>query len=335
MNIIRCEYPLYYYDLAINNNKLDERIINDIHEILKGFSQLERIIIFGKSITSTLICRELDNMYNIIIVDSSDFLCHIKNNDVVIIATSPFHYKNIINAIKNVVKDITIVLLFQTDESSRIEVIVESQPRSGTHYLINNLQLSLQLHFASVFYDRGLVPSKDKLWFHEKGDYSGFIVKSHFTKPLYYPAYRYIKTIYLLRYFFDSYYSWAKLIYIENNKITNKLNNYFFKIDSLEWQLLEGYIELHKKWLFFIKDKFFIRYEDFYLKFNSIVSKLQSFLQRKINNFEYPDIKLKEGKMYWEDNYLQLMDEKIYLKIKKEFSPFIKMYYPEKISKLF
>ena len=108
---------------------------------------------------------------------------------------------------------------------------------------------------------------------------------------------------------------------------------YRLQADSKEWQILQGFIQLNRRWLEYVASKVWIRYEDYYLDFKRNVDRIQHVLKgASLTDFERPRPNL--GRMYWSDAYHKRLDETVFEHLRKEFFPFIEAFWPEKIGAL-
>lgn len=291
----------------------------------------KRFVVFGSSRTGKKV-RDLLQERFVAFIDSESCSDLSKlDYDSVIIATSFVHYDVVIKSLRAYVgaADKSIITLFDTDSVIPIDIIVESQPRSGTHYTIDNLVNCLNLGQASVFIERDLKPVHGQRVCIENGARrQSYLAKAHFYSPLHYPEYRYTKTIFLVRYVFDCYYSWAKMFHDE---VGGGVKNSDFKLtaSSREWQIVSAFIDLNKKWFEYIEDKFVIRYEDYLVNFEATRDKLSSFLGgADLSKFNPP--KIMEERLYWSDKYEKCFDSEVFGILQKEFSPVLTKYWPEK-----
>lgn len=282
--------------------------------------QYSQVVLFGSSLTGKAI-QEVMGDAVIGFTDSERIAETPLSADALVIATAPVHYQEILSSLTNMPGLPDVVTVFGEQDIPEVQCVLETQPRSGTRYVMSNLTRVLGLGYASVFkeYDR-LGPSPDGLFFMEPGR-EAYAVKAHFTRTLHYPAYRYSKTIFLFGYFLDSYHSWGRLL-------SGGRAEYRLTADSGEWLRLKAYLPEHVRWLEYISDRFWIRYEDFYHDFKGVIGRMEEYLGRGLTGFEPPVKNLK--RMYWEGRPETLMDEEVLFTLEETFSPFLKRYYPEK-----
>ena len=108
---------------------------------------------------------------------------------------------------------------------------------------------------------------------------------------------------------------------------------YVLKSNSKEWEILKSYIPLNKRWLDYISDNFYIRYEDFYIDFDTTIERIAAFLNEPSLIAFDPPVK-NPMRMYWSDRYTQFLDKEVCLTLLEEFEPFISRYWPEKLDSL-
>jgi len=117
--------------------------------------------------------------------------------------------------------------------------------------------------------------------------------------------------------------------------LTDQANATDYRLTSLskEWQILRGYIPLNKQWLQYVSDKFYVRYEDYYLDFDATLNRIARFIGiSSLNGFEKP--RKNKKRMYWSDNYHLYLEEEVLSSLLQEFYPYILQYWPEKIESL-
>ncbi|RLB83734.1 MAG: hypothetical protein DRH17_00845 [Deltaproteobacteria bacterium] len=325
--------PPEEYAYLQNFGRLNEYVENAITQFIEA-KRLERIILFGSQKTGKVLQRILGRRFcGFVDSDSLHDLASI-DFDVIFLATSPVHYHVITEKIKETFaeKHLQIVTLFDRSQDIDIKLILETQPRSGTHYTINNLMKCLNWGYGSVF-DEDLGPGfrrsiDGRFGFIPREDSTEYVIKAHFTTPLHYPEYRYVKTMFQFSYVIDSYYSWGKMLSHRACGLDYKLMS-----DSKEWEILRSYIPLNKQWLEYISDKFYIRYEDYYLDFGTTIQCIANFIGvPPLKEFEKPRVNKK--RMYWSDRYDLFFEEDVFSILANEFYPFIAQFWPEKLENL-
>ena len=307
-----------------------EPLPQDIQAQIRSFFEtrgLSRVVIFGRSATGKRLAEILAARCRGSIETPSLGQLKEGDYDAIVIATSPIHYDIVTTSIlqHSIAPHVPIVTVFREDRLLSLGVSLETQPRSGTHYMIENLSRCLCLGYASTFNETDLVPAEDGILFihpaHKQA--KSFLVKTHFYAPLTAVPYRFVKTLHLMSYIFDSYYSWGKLHVRSGDK------GYVLKASSAEWQFLRSFIDLNKQWLDYIKDRFVIRYEDYFSDFDRTILRLSSFLGNvSLDDFLPP--RSNPERLYWSGNYLGRMDKEVLRVLSTEFSSQLEYFWPEK-----
>lgn len=334
LKIIKLGIPVEEYNAFLDNGRFRPLVFDTIQDAIELYS-LNRIVLFGSDRTGHALKDIVKERFCGFI---NSEMIHVLENltlDAILIATSPLHYSTTINSLKNVLsrKSIPILFLFDVSKDVDIQLIFETQPRSGTHYTINNLLKCLDWGYGTVFNEKTqkgeLIKSKDRHFgFLPSNKENPYVIKTHFMKPLHYPEYRYIKTIFQISYIFDSYYSWGKMLSGESKDAQYRLTN-----NSKEWFTLKGFIKLNKRWLEYISDKQFLRYEDYYLNFEKTIKSISAIIGKgDLMGFEKPFKNI--NRMYWSDNYGKYLDEDVFHHLCDEFYPIISNYWPEKLTAL-
>lgn len=324
MRIIELDLPLSDYHAFIATGRFSEKVkegLLSIRSILGPFPAF-----FGKS-------RSADGMASLFMpeqfqrFDSQDL--SLKGAPPItglIVAASPVHYANIMQRLEPLLGgDVPVVLPFFRAIPD-IALVLESQPRSGTHYTLNNLMGYTGWQYATVFDEEVASTTRDGL-VNFAPDQSGrpYVVKAHFMQPLHYPAYRYVKTLFLYGWFFDSYYSLGRIESGEGE-------GYRLCFHSKEWTVLRGYLPLHARWLDYIQTGFCIRYEDYAHDFAATVRKIEGFVEHPLPGFKMPKMNLK--RTYFSGRYADHFDKPVFLELLEAFWPCVKRFYPEKVEEL-
>ncbi|MBN1832772.1 MAG: hypothetical protein JW896_11745 [Deltaproteobacteria bacterium] len=306
------------------------------HEIATAAAEhcWERICLFGAANTSKALSQILGDRICQRITSENLNSLDVEGWDAIVIATAPLHYPLILKRLGEIAGSFAgeVVTVFETTDANGVRLILETQPRSGTGYTIRNLQACLDLGYASVFDERSTDRMKrsadGRFRFRPSRNGSKYMVKSHFMQPLHYPEYRYVKTMFQISFLFDSYYSWAKIL-----SPSPVPDGYRLEHTSREWNILCSYLPLNAKWLEYIRDKFQVRYEDYYFCFDKTIRRISDFLgSGEWNSFEKPQPN--PSRMYWTDTYHPFFDEEVFNTLKQAFLPCIRCYWPEKICSL-
>ena len=282
----------------------------------------KRLLVFGASITGRAVRTQIGSRFAGFIDSTNVSLSEETEGDCVVIATAPVHVPVVEEVLAaSPLSGLPVVRLF-VENGLDIRLILETQPRSGTGYTIGNLQRTLGVGFASTFRVDGGETTPDGRIMYVPENCRGYVVKTHFTKPLHYPQYRYCPTLFLLGYFPDTYYRWARMI-----SGTDERDDYRLRSESKEWNVLRGYIPLHVQWLDYIRNKDFIRYEDYYSNFDGVMDILERLLGERPQGFEVP--RTIKTRIYQSGEYGALMDNTVRAALRHAFRDPIRIYYPE------
>lgn len=231
---------------------------------------------------------------------------------------------------------------------ARIRVVIESQPRSGTHYTLNNLIRALGLEYATVF--EGELESDKKYFAHgsfreanlfcatpdpARPQYAGHVAKSHFFHQVELPAgQEQAPFLYLLSYFFDCYYSFG---WILTDMAQKPYEQYVLRHDSPEWEKLAGrFIPAHLTWLDRLEGpnrERALRYEDYAVDFNAALDRLQRIVA-VFDPTAFAPFKPKVRRSYFSGEYAAQMDSEVFTALQKTFKDYIRAWYPERASVL-
>ena len=276
--------PVSEYDMIIAT----EACTATARAALERFVQktgYRRIMLFGTSITGQAVREVLGERFAGF-VDSST-LAEVKSDagDCLLFCTSPVHLKEVEKSVRtSSLSGLPQYQLF-SEKGLNIRLILETQPRCGTGYVLANLRQSLGLGYASVFRVAGNHTTPDDLIRYIPEKCNGYVVKAHFTKTLHYPQYRYVPKLFLTGYFHDTYYRWARML---SDVAPERREQYYLSAESPEWKRVKGYIPLHQQWLEYIKSRNFIRYEDFFSNFDVVMDTFEQILGERPQGFESP-----------------------------------------------
>lgn len=292
--------------------------------VFLGTVPYERIILFGGSVTGKLVKGCLGERFARFVDSATLADCEPDEGDCVIITTGPLHVPGVEASIKDSsLKHLPVFRLFQSDDLD-IRFVLETQPRCGTYYSVRNLRRSLNLGFGTTFSLTDGESTSDGLIHYRPEETDGYLVKTHFTKPLHYPQYRYLPTIFLIGYFYDTYYRWARMV---AEVPAEKRQSYFLSADAPEWAWVKGYIPLHLQWLEYVKDKDYIRYEDYFNDFEGVMDVYERVAGERPVGFEQP--RKISDRMYWTDSR-SMMDEPVWRELQSAFKEHVAFFYPEK-----
>ncbi len=233
MKISCIELPVEEYTFVRNNGRFTDSAQSAINKFITN-RKIRNILIFGAKITGSAV-NGIFKDKTIGYIESDTVEKYIdKDVDAIIISTAPIHYHEILSLIssKYCDHDIDIITIFKKTSDIEIGFIFETQPRSGTNYVLNNLLHCLNYGYATTYNESdslqaNLKKTDDGLVFFESDNRKDqYIVKTHFMTPLHYPEYRYKETIFQISYIFDAYYSWGKAIAKQTVNKSYKLTGY-------------------------------------------------------------------------------------------------------------
>lgn len=208
----------------------------------------------------------------------------------------------------------------------KIRLVIESQPRSGSTWLVKTLARVFKGNFASTF-KMDYIPLRHRYYQDVYyGDFPGeLFVLSHFFQPVNHHVAKRYPIIYPIRYIFDAFYSWGDL---QHRYKKNMPGPYFLSAQSAEWDSMKEHIPLNKYWLDLIKNSVYLRYEDWSLDKNANVDKIRQFIpEAGPGLFE---VKVNKDRLYYSGDYRSRMDEEIFWYLKENFKEHIDHYWPEK-----
>ncbi len=314
--------PVAAYDAINTKGHLPPQLCRAVASYVAahGFS---RLLLFGSSRTGQAIRPCLGERFRGFVDTASLAHADPDQADGILITTAPIHTKQVREALrKSPLAGLPVITLFAS-EKKNIRLILESQPRSGTDYTINNLRRTLNLGYASTYaFPEGRLSEDGRLTYGpEPGN--GYIVKSHFTKPLHYPQYRYVPILFLIGFFPDTYYKWARMLAPQADRPGFRLTR-----NRPEWHIVRSYIPQHLQWLHYIADKTFIRFEDFHLDFNGVLGTLESLLGERPEGFIPPGPPAR--RLYWSDDFSRCLEPALQAELLERFAEPIRIFYPEK-----
>jgi hypothetical protein len=317
--------PLQEYDLMLAADECTEVVREALTRFMKE-SSFDRILLYGAANTGRAVKSCIGDRFAGFVDTGTLPVTQADAGDCVVITTSPVHVPEVEKALrKSRIAHLPVIRLFAENQLN-IRLILETQPRCGTDYTMENLTRSLGLGYATVFHLQGGQTTSDGLIRYIPKSCSGYVVKSHFTNTLHYPQYRFCPTLFLLGYFPDTYYRWARMI----AKIpAAQRDGYYLSADAPEWSRIKGYIPLHLKWLEYISDKTHIRYEDYFTDFEGIMDTFERMIGQRPMDFQRP--RRISSRIYWTGDHQSLMDDEVWNYVQTAFQDQIRRYYPEKI----
>ena len=314
--------PEAEYDLILSSGTCTPPVQEALLDFLERTPH-RRILLYGGGITGRAVRACLGERFAGFVDTATLAGTAPEAGDCVVITTSPVHVGEVEASLAgSPLASLPVFRLFRAT-GPEFRLILETQPRCGTGYVMNNLTRSLGMGFATTFDLKGGLSTDDGLVRYQPGEFNGYVVKAHFTKTLHYPRYRYVPTLFLTGYFPDTYYRWARM---QAGLRGEDKQGYFLRADSPEWQRVKGYIPLHLDWLDYIRRFDFIRYEDFYSDFEGTMDVFERLLGVR-PRFETP--RVITDRIYWSGGQ-GLMDSEVWSHLAGAFADSIRRYYPEK-----
>ncbi len=219
------------------------------------------------------------------------------------------------------------------DEVARnIKLIVESQWRTGTNFLTRTIAEKAGCELAFVdkkkncrlrhkYFSRLFYPGKKE---------APLIVFSHFDNPVDSHVALSAPVLYLLGYLFDAYHSKGYFIYRKRYAPGAKEEDkrmYKLKFDSPEFCELRNSLNQNLFFLEVASERDFILYEDWVNNKDRNTEKVRKFFPEAEPGWFSVQ---KRPRLYFDGNYSDAMDKKVFEYIKGNFSKYIKLYWPEK-----
>ena len=139
-----------------------------------------RLVLFGGSRTGRAVRACLGDRFSGFVDTASLASADPDLADAVLITTAPLHIDPIEESLRNSPLASKPVITLFSRERLNIRLILETQPRSGTDFTIENLRRVLHLGYASPYSFSRSECTEDGLLAFEPGANNGYIVKSHF-----------------------------------------------------------------------------------------------------------------------------------------------------------
>ncbi len=314
--------PVTSYQEISLQNQVPPELCHKIRSFIKG-KGYSRVLLFGSGHTGQVVSNCIEEYFAGFIDTRSLNQAHQGKAEAILITTAPLHVRQVQETLsKSPLAELPTISLF-AEEGKNIRMILESQPRSGTDYLIENIRRTLDLDYASVYpFPNGMRRDDEHVFYGPKSG-RGYIIKTHFMRPLHYPQYRYVPHLFLISFFPDTYYKWARMIAPESDR-----PNYRLTPVRPEWQIISSYIPLHLRWLRYIAKLDVLRFEDFYLDFQGTIESLASLLGERPEGFIPP--RTPSRRLYWREDFSKRMDPAMTHELLVRFREPICFFYPEK-----
>ena len=211
------------------------------------------MVLYGKGVTAECMHRHFHTSISEV-VDSDDIsrmdsiAC-----EYIFLSLSPRHYKDVVQKVEqSITSPLTIVFAF---DSPRI-ILLETTPKSGTHYTADSLSGCLQFGLGTYFNED--IREKIKYrhtYLPQKHPQYGSLIWAHFFEPINDCVIReQAKIIFLFSYFFDFIYAWGRSIHDEASDEVCAYGEYRLQIESNEWMAISHHLYHMQKWLSYIVD---------------------------------------------------------------------------------
>lgn len=332
---IRClDIPLADYPRLQRTGQLGEESCRRVEQALKG---LGRTVLLGDGLTARYFRSFLGDSLLACQTSGTFELGFNVEFDVLLVALAPSHYPDILANLGRWFGDrpVRVILPFHRF-IPEVTCILESQPRSGTMYTVNNLMRSLGCRYASthetevgqaVFSGMPFQYGDVVFDLGPEGDGRHVVLTHFFTRARDLALARDAKRIRLLGYPFDSYYSWAKKLILGYAG-----DGYVLRNTSSEWRELKKFIAPNRAWLSEQTTDLVLRYEDFAADTQAVAARVNAYLGT--SGVTFTDFKSMD-RTYSSDAYLERMDEVVFATLRDSFADALALHYPEKLDALY
>lgn len=228
-----------------------------------------------------------------------------------------------------------------TKTRRQLKLILETLPRSGTHWTMRWICKQTGLNFASVF--DSLPPNEPRmsngkftptpishkaltLYFSENTNSRGYIVFSHYSQPV--PLWLSGDEIPRIRQICYPYDFVRSLAWANGGKIDSK-EEFYLSYDNKHWKEIKSLYFKNLDWFFDHSYESYIRLEDYHNDCNSVISRINEITQQELQ-LVIPEVRINKDRLYFIDNYEKYMDQRIFEEITDFFNPVLERFYPEK-----
>lgn len=271
-----------------------------------------------------------------------------EQDDSIILTAFPLNYPSMTKSIDTIYPQISRVNLLNDEilrtqieeiqfierrdkDEKEIGLVVESQPRAGTNWLVQTVADDLNGGFGyNVSYSYYRPPITHSIF--EDIEYpesdGPSIIFTHFFKPINYHLLNKTEILYLLTFPLDSYYSWSFLSYRQKyNRTATEQDPYFLKEENIEWQWCKTRLKHNLDWLLQLPKDQVLRYEDWFQN----PEKNKNIIRNLVPQFKGDGIKIRDNskRLYFTKQYSKKMEKKVFDFLLSFFEPAIKMYWPE------
>lgn len=335
VHLLHLEFKEYVY--GVHNFGLRDRALKAIAQT-PVVRDAERISLFGRHMMANAMRQISDEKeYFFDNVESIAGMVQLRQPDCVIYTEPAYCTDLYASKVLYYCKEKSIPVVFPFDPSPDIAFIIESMPRSGTHYLYDNIVNMMKMNKANVNEYTWGVPCIEHYGVHFTlhSNESPYAVFSHLSTPVRDPRlFKNNKTIYLFSYFFDQIFSycWAHSTVREYDN-PQRYEDYKVQVDSVEWQgYRKGLFDVIR-WLTFVKDQYYLTYESIWQKPEKTKQSISEYLGIPLPR-PFTEFKPQNKRCYWHDNYAAKFDEEVFKEICTSLRPFFEKFYPEKLASL-
>ncbi|EPR37048.1 hypothetical protein dsx2_0991 [Desulfovibrio sp. X2] len=330
MEVVSLNIPLPCYRQVLGGHGLEAHHVSELQNLVGA----RPVVMFGDGLTAAYFASLIPNVLccqttkTLQVPGSLEY-------DTIFVGISPSHYADVVDNLALLAgnRELKVILPFERFSPS-IACVVETQPRSGTMYVVNSLMRSLGCNYATTHGSEIGTPVFTGYPFEHAGVFfdlndtsASHVVMTHFfTRARAERRYRDCKYIRVVGYPFDSYFRWAK------NLIARSADeNYVLRNTSPEWKNLKQHLLANSLWMVEDTQELVVRYEDFHHDFEGTTRRFRDYLQR--DGITFKDFR-KVDRMYYSDNYREKMDSIVYGTLKDFFMDAIRCHYPEKVASL-
>ncbi len=238
---------------------------------------------------------------------------------------------------------------YKNSSDTGLVIKLQTQMRSGTHFMLNALSRVYHLKPAIINRDGGFnYVDKNRLakglYKHDNKSYptnNGTVLQYHFYHKVNPDLHlEDAKLINLIGYPFDTYYSDGLIYSTENYTVAptrqhQDYKDYKLKFGSPEWLKLEERMIQNAEWLESLENTnegLTIKYEDLFLDNRNILNQIEEYLGPFKE--EFPEAVKNPERVFWTDNYREKFDDHAIKNLTAIFRSSISKFYPEKLDSL-
>jgi len=336
MPVFHLDIPLEWYFRLLDGESLDPAGKERLAEAVAAHPDVR---VFGASTTGRAFKAVLGGRFASF-VDSNTLDPDSRgDHSCVVVGASPAHYGDILRVIKAKCPcpDPLVILPFSTVFDDPVRIILETQPRSATTYVMGAILGSGRFSYATMFENELQGDAKryiqhNGVFFEADGSGRKYAVKSHFFSVVPCPEHhRNAATIRLISFIMDAYYLWGRMLRSKGSSQADA--GYRLVESSPEWLYLKNQIYVNKQWLNSLPKSIFFRYEDFALRHSETVEALCKAIGCDCRA-SFTPFKTPVYRSYFTEDYLGLMDADVFRFLWREFADTIADTHPEKLPSL-